>query len=204
MQKLFSALALVVALGSPLASAAVEPASDYTKLLAVLQSGNTRIDYQQLRIDYMESPEYKQAKDTSAAETAMVSELNAKDYAKALEHAEEVLASEYVNLDAHFVAFIANRELGAAEKAEFHRTVFRGLLDSIHNSGDGLTLETAWVVIKVHEEYVLLRALGMQPGTQSVVHKNGHSYDEMKVKDENGKEHTFYFNVDIPFKHYGV
>jgi hypothetical protein len=107
-------------------------------------------------------------------------------------------------MDAHFVAMAANREMGAIDIAEFHRTVFRGLIDSIRNSGDGKSLEKAWVVISVHEEYVILRVLGFMPSLQDVLHKDGHSYDVMKVKNiEDNTEQTFYFNVDIPFKHYG-
>jgi len=35
--------------------------------------------------------------------------------------------------------------------------------------------------------------------------KGGHSYDIMKVKSATDETvQTFYFNVDIPFKHYGV
>jgi hypothetical protein len=65
-------------------------------------------------------------------------------------------------------------------------------------------MEKAWVVINVHEEYVVLRALGFRPSEQNVAHKDGHSYDVMKVKNaEDGTEQTLYFNVDIPFKHYG-
>jgi hypothetical protein len=30
--------------------------------------------------------------------------------------------------------------------------------------------------------------------------KNGHMYDVMKAKGEDGKEETFYFNTDIPMK----
>ena len=195
-----SALVLFALLGFALPLPAAE--SDYAKLLAVLKSGNTHIDYQQLRFDYMESPEYKQAKDTTASEKAMVQAMNAKDYAKALASAEEVMAGEYVNIDAHYAAYQASKALGQTDKAEFYRAVFRGLVQSIFDSGDGAKPESAWVVISVHEEYVVLSILGMKPGTQSVVHKGGHSYDEMKVKDEKDVEHTYYFNVDIPFKHY--
>jgi hypothetical protein len=130
--------------------------------------------------------------------------LNKKDYPAALKDAEAVLESNYVNIDAHFVALVANKEMGAMDKAEFHRTIFRGLINSIRNSGDGKSLETAWVVINVHEEYVLLRVLGFRPSQQSLVNQKGHSYDVMKVKNaEDGTDQTFYFNVDIPFKHYG-
>ncbi len=78
------------------------------------------------------------------------------------------------------------------------------MIDSIRSSGDGKSIEKAWVVIKVHEEYVVLRVLGFNPSQQSLVQKDGHAYDVMKVKStEDGTEQTFYFNVDIPFKHYG-
>jgi hypothetical protein len=198
---LLAVVALPPAVAAPFAS---DQPSEYALLLASLKAGNTAIDYTRLRLSYMNSPEYKAAKDVSKSEDAMTDALNKKDYPAALKNAEAVLESNYVNIDAHYVALVANREMGAMDKAEFHRTVFRGLINSIRNSGDGKSMETAWVVINVHEEYVMLRALGFRPGEQSLIRKDGHSYDEMKVKSvEDGTAQTFYFNVDIPFKHYG-
>jgi hypothetical protein len=194
---------LAVAALPPTVAAQNQP-SEYATLLASLKSGNTAIDYTRLRLSYMDSPEYKAAKDVSKSEDAMSDALNKKDYPAALKDAEAVLDSNYVNIDAHYVALVANQEMGAMDKAEFHRTVFRGLINSIRNSGDGKSPETAWVVINVHEEYVILRVLGFRPSQQSLVNQNGHSYDVMKVKNaEDGTEQAFYFNVDIPFKHYG-
>ena len=204
MRKTLLVLALLAVAALPPAVAAPDQPSEYATLLASLKAGNTAIDYARLRLSYMDSPEYKAAKDVSKSEDAMTDALNKKDYPAALKDAEAVLESNYVNIDAHYVALVANRELGAMDKAEFHRTVFRGLINSIRNSGDGKSLEKAWVVINVHEEYVMLRVLGFRPSEQSLVHKDGHSYDVMKVKNaEDGTEQTFCFNVDIPFKHYG-
>ncbi len=203
-------LFLLCLLGLAAPSSAVaspDQPSEYAALLASLKAGKTDIDYARLRISYMDSPEYKAAKDTSESEKAMTEELNKKDFPAALKDAEAVLKSDYVNIDAHFVAFVANREMGATDKAEFHRTVFRGLIDSIMNSGDGKSPEKAWVVITVHEEYVILNVLGFMrfPMNQSLMHKDGHSYDVMTAKKaDDGTEQTFYFNVDIPFKHYGI
>ncbi|MGA2572391.1 MAG: DUF4919 domain-containing protein [Terracidiphilus sp.] len=194
---------LLALLVLPAIAAAEDRGSEYTGLLAKLKAGDTSVDYGRLRLSYMDSAERKHAKDTSKQEDAMLQALNAKQYAEALKNAEDVLANEYVNIDAHFVAYVANRELGAADKADFHRAVFRGLIDSIVHSGDGKAPESAWVVITVHEEYVVLRALGFQPSGQSLLSQGGHSYDVMKVKDDDGAEHTFYFNVDIPMSHYG-
>jgi hypothetical protein len=203
MRKFMFMFAVVFLALSPQCKAATGTPSEYDTLLAALKAGDTKIDFTRLRLSYMDSPEYQRAKDTTDAERAMAQALNAKDYAKALKEAETVLDSEYVNIDAHFIALVANRELGNADQSEFHRAIFRGLVDSIRNSGDGLSMEKAWVVINVHEEYVMLRVLGFQPSGQSLAHKDGHSYDVMTVKNvESGKEQTFYFNVDIPFKHY--
>ena len=183
----------------PLVSGAKDT-SEYAKLLADLKAGNTNIDYARLRLSYVDSPERKKAKDTSDDEKAMSQALQSKDFAVALKHAEAVLDQAYVNMDAHFVAFVAERELGDPGKAEFHKTVFRGLIDSIRNSGDGKSPEKAWVIISVHEEYVVLRAMGLKPSGQSLMMDQGHAYDVMKAKDEDGKEETFYFNTDIPMK----
>jgi hypothetical protein len=204
MRNILVVLGLIAVVALPPAVAAQDRPSEYATLLASLKAGNTSIDYTRLRLSYMDSPEYKAAKDVSKSEEAMSDALNKKDYPAALKDAEAVLESNYVNIDAHFVALVANQEMGAMDKAEFHRTVFRGLLNSIRNSGDGKSLDKAWVVINVHEEYVLLRVLGFRPSQQSLVNQDGHSYDVMKVKNaEDGTEQTFYFNVDIPFKHYG-
>ena len=198
----FAQLALLAALCF---HAGAQQPSEYATLLASVKSGNTNVDYTRLRLSYMDSPEYKAAKDTSKAEKAMGDALDAKDYPTALKNAETVLDSEFVNIDAHFVADVANRELGNKDQAAFHLAIFRGLIDSIRNSGDGKSTATAWVVITVHEEYVMLRVLGYRPSQQSLLSKDGHNFDEMKVKRiDDGSDATFYFNVDIPFKHYGV
>jgi len=204
MRSLLVFLSLLAVAALPTGVAAQDQTSEYAPLLASLKAGKTDIDYARLRISYMDSPEYKAAKDVSKSEDAMTDALNKKDYPAALKDAEVVLESNYVNIDAQYVALVANREMGAMDKAEFHRTVFRGLINSILDSGDGKSMEKAWVVINVHEEYVVLRALGFRPSEQNVAHKDGHSYDVMKVKNaEDGTEQTLYFNVDIPFKHYG-
>ena len=204
MRNILVVFGLLAVVALPPAVAAQNQPSEYATLLASLKAGKTDIDYARLRLSFMDSPEYKAAKDVSKSEDAMTDALNKKDYPAALKSAETVLESNYVNIDAHFVAFVANREMGAADKAAFHRTIFRGLISSILNSGDGKSPEKAWVVIDVHEEYVVLRALGFKPSGQSLVNQDGHSYDVMKVKKaDDGTEQTFYFNVDIPFKHYG-
>jgi hypothetical protein len=176
---------------------------EYATLLAQVQGGDLSIDFQRLRFSYMDSPERHNAKDTSTEENGMRQALKDKDYKKALNLADVILANEFVNLDAHFIAYHACQGLNDASKADFHEAVFKGLVRSILNSGDGKTQETAYVVISADEEYIVLGVLGLRPGKQSLIHSGAHSYDLLEAIDQDtNKTVPLYFNVDIPFKHY--
>lgn len=176
---------------------------NYENLVQRVKSGDQTVDFRQLRLSYMDSSAYANGPDIEPHRKAMMAALNAKDFKSAIENADVVLASDFVDMDAHFIEYIANRELNIADKADFHKFVLDSLLKSITDFGDGKTPETAFQVIQVHEEYVLLRFMGVGlPESQSLLKKNGHSYDEIKFKDpKSGQSMTIYFNVDIPAKH---
>lgn len=179
-----------------------KPVSEYAGLRDRVKSGDLSIDFARLRISYVDSPERHDAKDTDKQKKEMIAALNAHDFKKAIENAEIVLENDYSDMDAHFVEFIAYREQGDAKPSAFHRSVFDGLIQSILNSGDGKSVEHAYVVASVHEEYVVLRVLKLQPGEQTLVSKNGHSYDALKAKDPaTGKTVDLFFNVDISMNH---
>ena len=177
--------------------------SEYGALLSRVKGGDLSIDFKQLRISWMESPERHAAKDTEKEEKSMLKAIQEKDYQKAIQNADVVLENEFVNLDAHRIEQIAYEELHKDEKSAFHKAVVQGLLRSIMDSGDGKSAKTAYVVISVHEEYIVLQVLGLRPSQQSVSHQDGHSYDVLEARKQ-GSDQTvkLYFNVDIPFKHY--
>jgi hypothetical protein len=177
--------------------------TDYASLVERVQQGDKTVDFRALRLAYADSPDYSKRPDTSSDKKTMFTSFTAKDYGKAIKSAEIVLAANYVDMDAHFVEYVAHRELQHSDQAEFHKFVLDGLLRSITSSGDGKTPETALQVIEVHEEYVLLRFMGVGlPESQSLLHQGGHSYDQIKFKDpKSGKDSVLYFNVDIPIKH---
>jgi hypothetical protein len=185
------------------ASAAAKKASgDYDRLVERVKGGDKTVDFRELRLAYADSPAYDSGPDTDPQKKAMWAALNSKDFVTVIKNADTVLASDYVDMDAHFAEYVAHRELNETDLATFHKFVFDGLLKSITDSGDGKTPETAYQVIEVHEEYVLLRFMGAGLPDQSLLHKNGHSYDEMKYEDPTSKQEvTIYFNVDIPAKH---
>lgn len=182
---------------------APKPPSEYGALLAKVKAGDLSIDFQKLRFSYMDSPERKQARDSSDQEKQMWKALNTEDYKDAIKNADAVIEGKFVDLNAQFVEFRAYTGLHDSDKAEYHRAVFKGLLDSIMHSGDGKTAKTAYVVIATDEEYVLLNVMGLRPGSQALVNDSGHNYDRLDATNPKTSEKvTLFFNVDIPFKHY--
>jgi Domain of unknown function (DUF4919) len=181
---------------------ATSSVSEYAALRDKVKSGDLSIDFKRLRISFVDSPESRQARDTEEQSKKMVEAINAKDFRKALKNADVLLENDYTDMDAHFAEYIAFREMGDSKQADFHRAVFDGLIRSILNSGDGKSEDTAYVVASVHEEYVVMRALGLQPKGQSLARKDGHSYDVMEVKEsKSGQTSTVYFNVDVSMNH---
>lgn len=177
--------------------------SEYATLVARAKAGDKNVDFLRMRLAYMESPERRQARDISNEEEAMIAAINTRDFEAALKNANVVLANQYINMDGHFAAYIAHRELHQDDQAAIHRTTFRSLLSSIIDSGDGRSPKTAWVVINVHEEYVVLRVLGLTASKQSVTHEGERAFDVMECKDgKSGEMVTVYFDVTIPMKHY--
>jgi hypothetical protein len=175
------------------------PKPTYADLVAMVKAGDKSVDFKELRLAYADSPG---GADTDTQKKAMMAALNSKKFADALKNADTVLASDYVDMDAHFAAYIANRELKNEEQSQFHKFVLQGLLDSITHSGDGKSFETAFQVIQVHEEYVILRFMGLMPSKQSMSEKNGHSYDVLEAANPKTNEKvTLYFNIDIEEKH---
>jgi hypothetical protein len=177
--------------------------ADYLALVERARNGDQTVDFRRLRLAYADSDAYDNAPDTQPQKKAMWAALQAKDFHGAIKNADVVLQADYADMDAHFVEFVAYREIKQTDLSDIHNFIFRGLLKSITDSGDGKTPETAFQVIAVHEEYVFLHSRGVGlPKQQSLVQSNGHSFDKIVFDDpDDGKETVLYFNVDIPMKH---
>ena len=198
-QKLLWKLALVL-LCTSVAHGKDNPAATakYEKTLQQLKSGDLKIDFKALRIDCAASRYECQA---DSDDIKLLSSLvKDKKFDQTLKKVNQVLEKVFADAELHYLAFIANSESGNKEKAEFHKEVLRGLLDSIQENKHGQSEEDAFVIINVHEEYTFLRFSHMQVTKQSLSHKDGHGYDIIVCQDmsNKGREVTVYFNIDIP------
>lgn len=176
-----------------------EAANNYENAIEILKTGDLNVDFKELRLNCAAS------KYSCEADTDDKKEIkNLLDEAKfddALTKADKGIEEAYVDIEMHYFAYIANMELEKEKRAEFHKAVVRGLLDSIQEDKHGRSEDDAFVVINVHEEYVFLGFSNMRVKRQSLVYKDGHSFDVMECTDmKNNQDITVYFNVDIPMK----
>jgi hypothetical protein len=125
-------------------------------------------------------------------------QLNAGDFEAALKSANEIIHHNMAEPEGHLLALVVFQKQSRTEDAAFQHKIVDAYVHSILASGDGKSSATAFFVVNESEEYFYLNILmgvGL-PESQSLVNKDGHSYDLLKVKDRDGKEQEIWFNVD--------
>jgi len=173
-------------------------AKDYETLLAKLKGGDANIDFKALRMAFTETEEYSYRGPDKAEREQFYKPFNDKKYKEALKQAEKYLEKNYVDANAHYVAYNSAKELKDDKKAEFYKAVLLGLLNSIKSGNDGLSEKSPFYVITVDVEYTLMKFLGYQFGSQSLKHIDGHSFDVFSVTNtKTGDKTTLYFNIDV-------
>lgn len=169
----------------------------FAQLLARAKKADPELDFTALRMAYAASDQYSPyGGDRSIFEKA----LQDKNHQEALRLGEAEVEKDFLNVWAHWAAWQGAQGLGDETRAAFHQYALRGIFQSIVNSGDGKSQETAYHVLSTDETYFVLAALGLRTKSQALQHKDGHSYDAMTVVDvQSGTELTLYFNIDISF-----
>lgn len=191
-------LSLCAAMPGALLAQGKKPA--YESLLEKVKKQDPSVDFTALRMAYADLPFKKGQTTDTDLRKQLFPALGEKNYDKAIEIAGKVLAKNYLDIDAHIVSALAYEEKHDAEQEKLHNFVAEGLCRSILGSGDGQTLETAYVVISVEEEYTILRVLGWHLKEQTLLEGGGHHYDKMDVfNPKTQQKTTVYFNIDRPY-----
>ncbi len=168
----------------------------------ILKKNPSEINYFELRMAYTKTDYYNPYGGDN-----VINELsNLFDEGKFKEIIQKVpglLMPNFVNIDFHMIVFSAAEQLKDNNLLSFHGFVANKLIDSILNSGDGKTPESAYVVINTSEEYTLLGVLGLKMKAQSLLKIEEKNYDLLEAVDGEGNEIKIYFNIDLPFKWLG-
>ncbi len=171
----------------------------YEQILKRVKAKDKDVDFREFRIAYTKSDYYNPYEQNIKIRKEMSLALSDKKHEKALKLANEILERNYVDIEAHMVCLVVYQDIKKENEYEYHAYVLDGLIGSIIKSGNGDSPKTAFEVICVREEYIILDILGYKTLKQSLIEKNGHKYDAMEVEEiKTKKKTTIYFNVDIP------
>ena len=129
---------------------------------------------------------------------------NQKKYEEAIPYGEDVIKENPVNLKVLLRMLHCHHQLGNKETAQDYANMYFSLLSVIYASGDGKSIETAYVVIKVSDEYVILNDLDLTRTKQALV-----GYTDILTIDTKGQKpkkgekkiKSLYFNVSKPFEY---
>jgi len=172
-------------------------ADAYTSLVARAENGET-VDFTALRTSYTLSEHY----DPYGMETKPLFEkswqaFQAKDCTTAAASARAMLAINYISVPMHFVVSDCLRQTGDTAGADREMAIGRGLAKSLFDSGDGKATDTAYKVVTLSEEGLVLTMLGFHEEKQALIGDKGHQYDLLEGKDnKTGEPRSAYFNVD--------
>ena len=174
--------------------------SSYDALLAQLKSGNTAIDFQALRFARADQPGYNPYAALADPDKGdLIRAMAANNVDQVATIANRIINRDYTDIDAHAALATVLERRGQTQEAAFERAVADGLLRSIQQSADGMSPETAYVVIGVAEEYTLLGAMGVQVARQSLIQADRGPVDALEVVSQNGERRTVYFDVSRLF-----
>ncbi len=156
------------------------------------------VDFRELRETYGRRVDFasrcERHEERRRASAALVEER----FEDTLSLTEAILEKCPVDPSVHLWRGAALFSLGRHAEGEVHKRWYLGLIQSILDSGDGRSAETAYVTISTTEEYAVLSHLRLEPQQQFLAH-GPPLVDVMSVVDESGSRSTVFFNPALHF-----
>lgn len=104
------------------------------------------------------------------------------DPAEVVARVRDLMPGAFFSPSAHAALAAAHHALGEQDRAQAERRLQALALDSIRSTGDG-TREHPWSVLRVSDEYDVLRAAGRVSREQTLVEADGRSLDRHVCDD---------------------
>jgi hypothetical protein len=132
------------------------------------------------------------------------SKIKEQDYTGAGLIGKEILKENPVNIEMLYYLLICYDKQGVIDTARMYAKHFFSFLNVIYESGDGKSIQTAFVVMCVDDEYQILDDLGLEstgqalldgPTDRLTINTKG-----QKVSKGQNKIKELYFNVTKPFE----
>lgn len=171
----------------------------YRELLEAAKADPQNVDFMELRLAHVESPEYAPYEPYIEEQLQLKAAMNKQDHAASIKVAERLLEKFYLDIRGHMMLGFLYDQIGNSVKSSFHGQFGGELLRSIFKSGDGHGFDTAYIVINTTEEYALIQSVGLRSMGQKLMVHNGKEFDVLIVQAPNIEQPLeFYFNIDLP------
>lgn len=170
----------------------------YRKLVSKIKSREADAeDFSKIRDIYPHTEGYNPYGGPSVVLSSVIMKmLKDEQWGKCLDLAETVLSKNYISLTAHFGMYACGTETGNKESSEYHRYVLDGLMQSINDSGDGESFDSAYYTTNTRNLQMFLLLKGVKTIDQSLIEEGGKVYDVMTVEDrETGEKRSVYFDI---------
>ena len=125
---------------------------------------------------------------------------------QALETGDLETANDFINsnyfyfmpiIDFHLTAMATYRELGDTQTHEWHEWFLQRLLDSIFESGDGESAETAFFSVYEREHFIVLEIMGLEPRDRREVSSGERLLYIYEAVDETGETRDIHFDFTV-------
>ena len=174
------------------------PDPEYTKLLGKLKGGDTTIDYKAVRLAFARSGAPGLRGVDSKIRMKLAEAVKARKYDEIANTAQEILKTNFLDLNAHVFAATAYEALKDTKKYDYHQAIYLGLINSIVNGADGESAKTAYVVVSQDEIFAVLRAYELQRTASETITEGASRYHVVTVTDKtNGAISKVYFKLEL-------
>jgi hypothetical protein len=179
------------------AVAAADPAGDYAALITAAKEGDPGTDYTAMRQAYAMIPEYDPyGERTSALMRDGQAAYVAKDCKTALEKFKAAIALDFTISEAHALSADCLEQAGDKDGEKREEAIAQGLFNSIILSGDGEKPDTAFRIVSMHEEGMILSVAGLNGTGREALATDGGPVDKVNIVDAStGKKGAVFFNV---------
>jgi hypothetical protein len=194
----FAASALAIMMLQATAASA-DPAGDYAALVTAAKEGDPGTDYTAMRQAYAMIADYDPFGDKTNAlmhdgQTAYVG----KDCKTALEKFKAAIALNFTLSDAHALSADCLEQAGDKTGEQREEGIAQGLFNSLISSGDGNSPATAFRIVTMHEESVILAVAGVNGTKKTMMTTDQGPVEKIDITDQQtGEKGAVYFNTGV-------
>ncbi len=176
----------------------------YPKLIKRYKNADSTlsfIDFQHLYYGSVFQPNYSPYGHTESADKFYELYKNEK-FKKALKAGEKAFAENPVNMTLVFRLAVTHLALGNKNQARKLADLYYKIMDVILSSGDGQSIQSAYVVISVADEYEIVAEHKLQVKKQQLIgHTDVLTFDKKSQKNRKKKIKALYFDVTFPLNY---